>query len=109
MKETTPTAVHAWFEKALEDAWPVALGSLSLRRSPCTRSGCSACASGAQHQSYVLYGLRRGRRFALYVPAEMVPEVRKALANGRRLQELVFDAGFRWVKARKAERRGSTP
>lgn len=108
MKETSPAAVRDWFRRALKDAWPVALGSLSLRQSPCTRSGCSACASGAQHRSYVLYGLRRGRRFALYVPTEMVPEVRKALANGRRLQEFLFDAGFRWVKARKAERKGST-
>lgn len=108
MKEESPAAVRVRFARAMQGIWPVALGSLSLRRSPCTRSGCSACASGAQHKSYVLYGLRRGRRFALYVPAEMVPVVRKALSNGRRLQQLVFDAGFRWVKARKAEKRGLT-
>ena len=35
-----------WFLDGAEELWPIALGSLSLRKSPCIRKQCSACASG---------------------------------------------------------------
>ena len=47
------------------------VGSLSLRRSPCVRKTCPDCLSGEQHASYVLYGRRKGRRFAVYVPKDL--------------------------------------
>ena len=84
--------------------WPAVLGSLSLRRSPCIRENCPACLSGEQHQSYVLYGRVKGRRFAVYVPEELVPEVRRCLDNGRALQELLQQAAPRYVEALKRER-----
>ena len=84
--------------------WPAVLGSLSLRRSPCVRENCPACLSGEQHQSYVLYGRLKGRRFSVYVPEELVPEVRRCLDNGRALQELLQEAAPRYVKALKRER-----
>lgn len=105
MAHPSSTEVRDWLSVKLDDLWPLALGSLSLRRSPCTRARCRTCESGEQHRSYVLYGRRGGRRFALYVPAELVPEVRRALANGRRLQQLLNDVGYRWVQARKTERK----
>ena len=83
---------------------PAILGSLSLRRSPCVRENCPACLSGEQHASYVLYGRLKGRRFAVYVPEELVPEVRRCLENGRALQDLLYQAAPRYVKALKRER-----
>src|SRR6478609_4183966 len=75
--------------------WPALLGSLSFRRSPCVRENCPACMSGEQHPSYVLYGRLKGRRVAVYVPEELVPEVQRSLDNGRALQELLQQAdGF---------------
>src|SRR6516164_8724710 len=68
------------------------LGSLSFRRSPCVRENCRACMSGEQHPSYVLYGRQKGRRVAVYVPEELVPEVQRGLDNGRALQELLQQA-----------------
>jgi hypothetical protein len=68
--------------------WPAILGSLSLQ----------------QHPSYVLYGRRKGRRFSVYIPEELVPEVRRCLDNGRALQELLYEAAARYVKALKRER-----
>jgi hypothetical protein len=102
----TPAEVERWFRKRLAELWPVATGCLSLRRSPCVRPNCQACATGEQHASYVLYGRREnGRRFALYVPAELVADVRQAVENGRRLQALMSEAGRRYTEARKHERR----
>src|SRR5207245_6708980 len=42
--------------------------------------------SGEQHPSFVLYGRLKGRRVAVYVPEELVPEVRRGLDNGHALQ-----------------------
>jgi hypothetical protein len=48
--------------------------------------------------------VRRGsRRFSIYVPRKLVPEVRKAVENGRLLQELINEAGLRYVSALKKE------
>lgn len=107
MKET-PEQVMQWFHAAVEKLSPVAAGSLSLRKSPCIRKNCPACASGEGHSSHVLYGRRDGKRFSIYVPDEMVPAVRKAIANGRRVQELVTEAGVRYTEALKEKRRKET-
>jgi hypothetical protein len=105
----TPTVeslrdVERWFREQAADLWPAALGSLSLRRSPCIREQCPACQAGDQHLSHVLYGRHRGRRFALYIPEDLVPEVRQCLANGRALQELLYQAARRYTKALKQKR-----
>jgi|SRR3990172_1125228 len=107
MKRTTssPDDVKRWLHRHFASLWPVGLGSLSLRRSPCVRTNCQACLSGKQHPSYVLYGRRKGRRFAIYVPSRLVPEVRRALRNGRRLQELLHETSQRLVLELKARSR----
>ena len=96
--------VLRWLQSQTDGLWPAVLGSLSLRRSPCVRENCTACLSGEQHPSYVLYGRLKGRRFAVYVPEELVPEVRRCLDNGRTLQELLYQAAPRYIKALKRER-----
>ena len=103
-KSESPSDVADWLERRTACVWPAILGSLSLRRSPCIRENCPACRSGEQHPSYVLYGRLRGRRFAVYVPEELVPEVRRCLENGRALQELLYEAAPRYIKALKRER-----
>lgn len=93
--------LRRWFFETAQQLWPVATGSLSLRRSPCIRENCSVCASGERHSSYALYGRHEGRRFSIYVPEELVPDVRAAIQNGRQLQELINEAGVRYVTALK--------
>jgi hypothetical protein len=95
--------VRRWFVGVIRELWPVAAGSLSLRRGPCIRPNCPACASGKGHSSYALYGRRGKRRFSIYVPERLVPEVRAAIQNGRRLQELINEAGARYVDALKRQ------
>jgi hypothetical protein len=96
--------VARWLQGEAAKLWPALLGSLSFRRSPCVRENCPACMSGDQHPSYVLYGRLKGRRIAVYVPEELVPEVRRSLDNGRVLQELLQQAAPRYIKALKRER-----
>jgi len=99
--------VERWFREQVAKLWPAGLGSLTLRRSPCIREHCQACQTGEQHPSYVLYGGRNGRRLAVYVPDRLVPEVRKAVENGRALQDVLYEAGQRYTRALKRERTGS--
>jgi hypothetical protein len=104
VKSETSEGVKRWFLDHIGDLWPLALGSISLRKSPCVRKNCSACASGKGHSSYALSGYRGGRRFSVYVPDELAPEMEKAVENGRRLEDLMKEAGIRYLKARKQER-----
>lgn len=103
-KAEKPEQVKRWFLEAVQGLWPLAEGSLSLRKSPCIRENCLACARGEGHPSYVLYGRRGGRRFSIYVPDELAPEIQKAVENGRRLKDLMNEAGVRYAHAIKAQR-----
>lgn len=96
--------VQRWLQQQSANLWPAVLGSLSFRRSPCIRPNCPACLSGEKHPSYVLYGREKGRRFSLYVPEELVPHVQRWLDNGRALQELLYQAASRNLRALKRER-----
>jgi hypothetical protein len=104
--------VMRWLQDEAAVLWPAFLGSLSLRRSRCVRANCAACLSGEQHQSYVLYDRAEGRRIAVYVPEEIVPQVQRGLDNGRALQDLLHQAApiHQGAEARarrsKKERRG---
>jgi len=40
----------------------------------------------------------------MYIPEELMPEVRRSLANGRAVQELLYEAAARYVKALKRQR-----
>jgi hypothetical protein len=96
--------VMRWLQSEAAVLWPAFLGSLSLRRSRCVRPNCAACMSGEQHQSYVLYDRAEGRRIAVYVPEELVPQVQRGLDNGRALQDRLHQAAPRYIKALKRAR-----
>jgi hypothetical protein len=103
-KDESPSDVMGWLQSEAANVWPAIFGSLSLRRAPCVRENCEACRSGEQHLSYVLYGKLKGQRFTLYIPEDLVPEVRRCLDNGRALQELLFEAAPRYIKALKRQK-----
>src|SRR5262249_25258580 len=73
--------------------WPALKGSLAQVRKPCIRPNCPACASGRKHPNYLLAFTHKGKRRCLYVPLAMVPLLKRALANGRRIEQLLFEMG----------------
>jgi hypothetical protein len=103
-KANSPADIISWMESEAASLWPALLGSLSYRRTRCQQPNCAACQSGEQHRNYVLYGRHNGRRFAVYVPDDLIDEVRRAVDNGRALQDLLMEAGPRYVKALKSAR-----
>jgi hypothetical protein len=102
--DETTDDIKEWLLNAVDKLWPVAAGSISLRRSPCIREHCAACERGEKHPAYFLDGRRGGRRFSLYVPNDLVGKVEQAIENGRLLELLIMEAGERYTKALKRER-----
>jgi hypothetical protein len=81
------------FLDELAGLWPLAKGSLAEVRKPCIRPNCQACQSGKKHPALMFSFARRGKRVCRYVPAELEPLLRQALANGRRLEALLAQLG----------------
>jgi len=87
------SSLQGRFLKQLLPLWPALKGSLAEVYKPCIRAGCPACARGDKHPNYLLAFTDRGRRRCLYVPKPMVPLLKQALKNGRRLEQLLYQMG----------------
>jgi hypothetical protein len=85
--------VQQRFRDKLLKCWPALKGSLALVRKPCIRPNCQACARGDKHPNYLLAFTQGGKRRCLYVPGDMVPELKRALDNGRRIERLLYEMG----------------
>lgn len=94
MKQKNLTAtVQRRFWRKLQSCWPALKGSLALVYKPCIRPHCRTCASGKKHPNYLLAFTDQGRRRCLYVPTRMVPVLKHALQNGRRIERLLYQVG----------------
>jgi hypothetical protein len=105
MMSQTAEDVRKWFLKEVEKLWPLAGGSLSLRKNRCIRPNCLMCRSGEGHPAYALHTRLGGKQTSLYVPDELVEKVAGAVQNRKKLQELLVEAGRRYVNALKAQRK----
>ena len=85
--------VQRRFLEKLLPLWPALKGSLAQVYKPCIRLNCRACARGDKHPNYLLAFTQKGRRRCLYVPRAMVPVLKQALANGRRIEQLLYEMG----------------
>ncbi|MGA2957285.1 MAG: DUF6788 family protein [Thermodesulfobacteriota bacterium] len=101
----TPENIRKWFSKELEKLWPLAGGSLSLRKNRCIRPNCPTCRSGEGHPAYALHTRSQGQQTSLYVPDDLVPQVEIAIQNRKKLQDLLVETGRRYILALKAQRK----
>jgi hypothetical protein len=85
--------------------WPALKGSLARVYKPCIRKNCAACARGDKHPAWLLSFTQHGRRRCLYVPLTLVPALRKALKNGRKLEALLYKMGVAMVKEHRRVRK----
>ena len=102
-KPDQPDAAKDAFMAKAAGLWPVAKGSLTLTRSPCTRKGCKACASGAKHPKWLFTFREGGKLRGLYVRPPHAARIRRAIANGRELERLMVEAGRGLVLALREE------
>jgi hypothetical protein len=92
------------FLRQIAQLWPAAKGSVAEVRKPCARPGCKACAEGRKHRAFILGYKDGGKRRCLYVPEEQVVVLRAAIANGRRIEQLLSQGGAEMVKAARRNR-----
>src|SRR3954463_6888796 len=92
-QKSAAPGVEKRFRDKLLRCWPALKGSLAQVYKPCTRPNCAACARGDKHPNYLLAFSEKGRRRCLYVPKAMVPVLKRALNNGRRLEQLLYAMG----------------
>ena len=91
-KRMDPPVTQLFREKLLT-WWPALKGSLAQVYKPCIRPQCPVCARGDKHPNYLLTFTSHGRRRCLYVPKAMVPLLKRALKNGRRMEQLLYEMG----------------
>ena len=106
-KSTTEDVAHRFRAKLLR-CWPALKGSLAEVFKPCARPNCPACARGDKHPNYLLAFSEKGRRRCLYVPAAMVPVLKRALQNGRRLEQLLYAMGPALLREYRAKNPAQT-
>jgi hypothetical protein len=95
--------------RQFQKLWPAIKGSLSEIRKPCIRPDCPACARGDKHPAFILSFTDKGRRRCMYVPAELVPQLRQALRNGKALEELLYQLGPELLRQYRQQRDASPP
>ena len=91
-KSKRPPEQQAFLDE-LAHLWPLARGSLAEVRKPCIRPACRACREGRKHKAIIFGFTQGGKRRCRYVPADLAPVLREALANGRRLEGRLADLG----------------
>jgi hypothetical protein len=92
-RKITNHSIQQSVREKLLSYWPALKGSLAKVYKPCIRPNCPACARGDKHPNYLLSFTEKGRRRCLYVPVSMVPMLKRALDNGRRIERLLYEMG----------------
>jgi hypothetical protein len=80
-------------ENPLLPLWPAIKGSLAQVYKPCIRKGCPACARGDKHPAWLLSFSAQGKRKTMYVPLALVPILKRALQNGRKIEVILYRTG----------------
>lgn len=91
--KSSEAALRQNFIRQLQKLWPPIKGSLAEVRKPCIRPNCPACARGDKHPAFILSFSDQGRRRCMYVPTAMVPQLQRALRNGRALEQFLYQLG----------------
>src|SRR5882762_10009491 len=95
--------------RQFEELWPAIKGSLAQVHKPCIRPNCAACARGDKHRAFILSFTDQGRRRCMYVPAALVPQLQRALRNGKALEEFLYQMGPELLRQYRKQRDAPTP
>lgn len=92
------------FLKGIGGLWPLAKGSLAKVRKPCIHPNCEACRKGLKHESFIFVFYKAGRQRCMYVPKALVPVLRAAIRNCRRLEKRVSELGEKLIREHRRKR-----
>jgi hypothetical protein len=80
------TRRNEWMKKA-GGLFPAAKGSLREVLRNCSRPSCGTCSPGKKHRAWLFTYYLDGKQRSKHVPKSAVKELKKALANGRRMEK----------------------
>jgi hypothetical protein len=89
-----PTLIRRMLQarlKRLAATSPLLAGSLGQAFRPCGTPSCRCHHGGPKHAAYQLTFKDQGRSRSVYVPKDLVQEVRQWLATQRRLDQLLHE------------------
>jgi hypothetical protein len=92
-----PLAKQKWLEQ-MAPLWPASKGSLAKVYKPCIRKNCPACARGDKHPAWLFSFSAQGHRKTMYVPLALVTTMKKALQNGRKIEQILYRTGPKLLK-----------
>jgi hypothetical protein len=87
-----PTLIRRLLEsrlKRLQTTKPMLAASLVQFHKRCGRPACRCMKGGPQHPSQHLTFMDRGKTRSVYVPVDLLPEVRSWIEEHRRLKQLL--------------------
>jgi len=105
MRHNLPSR-HQW-QKQLRGLWPALKGSLARVYKPCIRKNCPACARGDKHSAWLLSFTAQGQRKTMYVPLALVAQMKQALRNGRKVEQLLYNTGPALIKQHRQRARNN--
>ena len=84
MKKKMPSPVppRAGFHRDFKELFP---------RKTCSNPNCRLCASGGRHPAWTFVFRKDGKSRCMHVQPRHVEIVRKAVENGRKLEEMILD------------------
>ncbi|MDD5598044.1 MAG: hypothetical protein PHV82_08870 [Victivallaceae bacterium] len=99
---TEKELMKKWFA-AVKGTGFIAKGSIRQYKRNCGKKSCPKCASGERHLTYQMTYYKDGRQHSRYVGPTQIEEFRQAIANGRKLEELMVDFGLEYLKILKKQ------
>jgi hypothetical protein len=92
--------MSGWLEAVKETGF-VAKGSIHEYRRNCGRKSCKKCASGERHTAWQMTYYLDGRQRSKYIQEGQLDELRRAIANGRKLEDMMVRFGLEYLDATK--------
>ena len=93
------------FKSEIVRLWPLAKGCVTQIWKPCIQSGCRACREGRKHPAFIFTYRQAGKAHCLYVPKSLVPVLRKAIGNGRLLEQKLVSLGRGLIESYRQARK----
>lgn len=88
---------------AVEKLWPAAKGSVREYRQKCVKAECPRCRSGKGHPVWQLTYYVDGRQRSKHIPRSLIGDVKKALGNGRKIEDLLVESGLAYIDELKSK------
>lgn len=91
--------------KAVKETGISAKGSIREYRRNCGSKKCRKCASGERHPTHQMTYYLDGRQRSRHVGPSQLQQMREAIANGRKLEEMLVRFGLEYLDMLKEDRR----